>query len=149
MSRKLLEQNGICPVATTIDLLSSKWKVLIIRDLLPGTKRFSELKISVAGISQKMLTQSLREMEEDGLVVRQVFAVVPLKVEYSLSTLGQSMRPVIDSMADWGSFYLDENPDKEKLCWNNKIKTYTFFGWVYMQNKNNYFKDSCFYFAIY
>ncbi|MCT8383686.1 transcriptional regulator [Leuconostoc mesenteroides] len=114
MSRKLLEQNGICPVATTIDLLSSKWKVLIIRDLLPGTKRFSELKISVAGISQKMLTQSLREMEEDGLVVRQVFAVVPLKVEYSLSTLGQSMRPVIDSMADWGSFYLDENPDKRK-----------------------------------
>jgi Predicted transcriptional regulators len=61
-----------------------------------------------------MLTQSLREMEEDGLVVRQVFAVVPLKVEYSLSTLGQSMRPVIDSMADWGSFYLDENPDKRK-----------------------------------
>ncbi|QAT27514.1 transcriptional regulator [Leuconostoc mesenteroides] len=114
MSRKLLEQNGICPVATTIDLLSSKWKVLIIRDLLPGTKRFSELKISVAGISQKMLAQSLREMEEDGLVVRQVFAVVPLKVEYSLSTLGQSMRPVIDSMADWGSFYLDENPDKRK-----------------------------------
>ncbi|KGB50752.1 MarR family transcriptional regulator [Leuconostoc mesenteroides P45] len=114
MSRKLLEQNGICPVATTIDLLSSKWKVLIIRDLLPGTKRFSELKNSVAGISQKMLTQSLREMEEDGLVVRQVFAVVPLKVEYSLSTLGQSMHPVIDSMADWGSFYLDENPDKRK-----------------------------------
>ena len=91
MSKKLLEENGICPVATTIDLLSSKWKVLIIRDLLPGTKRFTQLKTSVAGISQKMLTQSLREMEHDGLVVRQIFPVVPLKVEYSLSKLGRSM----------------------------------------------------------
>ena len=89
--KKLLEENGICPVATTIDLLSSKWKVLIIRDLLPGTKRFTQLKTSVAGISQKMLTQSLREMEHDGLVVRQIFPVVPLKVEYSLSKLGRSM----------------------------------------------------------
>lgn len=119
MSRKLLEQNGICPVATTIDLLSSKWKVLIIRDLLTGTKRFSELKNSVAGISQKMLTQSLREMEEDELVIRQVFAVVPLKVEYSLSTLGRSMEPVIDSMAEWGSFYLEKKPEKGKYLHKN------------------------------
>ena len=114
MSKKLLEENGICPVATTIDLLSSKWKVLIIRDLLPGTKRFTQLKTSVAGISQKMLTQSLREMEHDGLVVRQIFPVVPLKVEYSLSKLGRSMEPVINSMAEWGNFYLDQNSDKRK-----------------------------------
>ncbi|MBD9366629.1 winged helix-turn-helix transcriptional regulator [Leuconostoc mesenteroides] len=85
-----------------MDLLSSKCKVLIIRDLLTGTKRFSELKTGVAGINQKMLTQSLREMEEDELVIRQVFAVIPLKVEYSLSILEQSMVPVIDSMAEWG-----------------------------------------------
>ncbi|MBP5841247.1 helix-turn-helix transcriptional regulator [Lactiplantibacillus plantarum] len=114
MTRKLLEQNGICPVATTIDLLSSKWKVLIIRDLLTGKKRYSELKKSVMGISQKMLTQSLREMETDGLITRHVFAVIPPKVEYNLSSLGSSMQPVINAMADWGSVYLDENPDKRK-----------------------------------
>lgn len=114
MSRKLLEQNGICPVATTIDLLSSKWKVLIVRDLLTGTKRYSELKQSVVGISQKMLTQSLREMETDGLVTRHVFAVIPPKVEYSLSGVGSSMRPVIETMANWGSAYLDQNPNKRR-----------------------------------
>lgn len=101
-------------MATTIDLLSSKWKVLIVRDLLTGTKRYSELKQSVAGISQKMLTQSLREMESDGLVTRHAYAVIPPKVEYRLSDLGNSMRPVIETMANWGSVYLDQNPDKRK-----------------------------------
>ncbi|RMC51574.1 helix-turn-helix domain-containing protein [Lactobacillus sp. ESL0228] len=114
MSRKTLEQNGICPVATTINLLSSKWKILIMRDLLTKKMRYSELKNSVSGISQKMLTQSLREMENDGLIKRKVFPVIPPKVEYSLSKLGQSMRPVIDAMADWGSTYLDKNPTKRK-----------------------------------
>ncbi len=114
MSRKELEQNGICPVATTISLLSSKWKVLIIRDLLNGTMRYSGLKKSVVGISQKMLTQSLREMESDGLITRKIFPVIPPKVEYSLSPLGQSMRPIIEEMANWGSEYLDKNPSKRK-----------------------------------
>lgn len=115
MTRKLLEQNGICPVATTIDLLSSKWKVLIMRDLLKGTKRYSEIQTSVAGISQKMLTKSLREMAEDGLVIRKVYPVTPPKVEYSLSNIGESMRPIINSMANWGSEYLDDHPEKRKV----------------------------------
>lgn len=115
-SRKLLEQNGICPVATTIDLLSSKWKVLIMRDLLKGTRRYSELRTSVAGISQKMLTQSLREMTDDGLVIRKAFPVIPPKVEYHLSELGESMRPIINSMADWGSDYLDHHLEKRRVA---------------------------------
>lgn len=114
MSRKKLEQNGICPVATTIDLLSSKWKVLIMRDLLKNKMRYSELKKSVAGVSQKMLTQSLREMEEDGIVHREIFPEVPPHVEYSLTELGESMRPIITSMANWGSAYLDTHPEKRK-----------------------------------
>lgn len=114
-SRKLLEQNGICPVATTIDLLSSKWKMLIMRDLLKGTRRYSELRTSVAGISQKMLTQSLREMTDDGLVIRKAFPVIPPKVEYHLSELGESMRPIINSMADWGSDYLEHHPEKRRV----------------------------------
>lgn len=114
MTRTLLEQNGLCPVATTIDLLSSKWKVLIIRDLLSGKKRFSDLKRSVAGVSQKMLTKSLRELEEDRLIIRTVFPVVPPKVEYELSSLGNTMRPIIDTMANWGNLYLEQNPDKRK-----------------------------------
>ena len=114
-SRKLLEQNGICPVATTIDLLSSKWKVLIMRDLLKGTRRYSDLRTRVAGISQKMLTQSLREMTDDGLVIRKAFPVIPPKVEYHLSELGESMRPIINSMADWGSDYLDHHPEKRRV----------------------------------
>lgn len=115
MPRKLLEQNGICPVATTIDLLSSKWKILIMRDLLQGTHRYSELQHSVAGISQKMLTQSLREMTEDDIVIRKSYPVIPPKVEYYLSPLGESMRPIIDTLANWGSTYLDNHPDKRKV----------------------------------
>ncbi|CAK8053552.1 DNA-binding transcriptional regulator [Eupransor demetentiae] len=85
-----------------------------MRDLLKGMQRYSSLKNSVAGISQKMLTQSLREMEEDGLVERKVYAEVPPKVEYQLSPLGQSMAPIIESMANWGSEYLDQHPEKKK-----------------------------------
>lgn len=112
MAKKLLPQDGICPVATTMDLLSSKWKVLIMRDLLQGTKRYSELQRSVAGISQKMLTQCLKEMEQDGLVIRKAYPEVPPRVEYHLSTLGSSMCPIIDAMRDWGNKYLQEHPER-------------------------------------
>jgi len=91
-----------CPIETTLLYISDKWKVLILRELLTGTKRFSELKRSLAPVTQKMLTQQLRSMEEDGLLLRKVYPVVPPKVEYSLTPLGKSLKPVLDSMKDWG-----------------------------------------------
>ena len=84
-----------CPVETTLTLISDKWKVLIIRDLLPGTKRFGELKKSIGSVSQKVLTSQLRQMEESGLLIRTVFPEVPPRVEYTLTELGQSLKPVI------------------------------------------------------
>lgn len=92
-----------CPVETTLKMISDKWKVLIIRDLLTGTKRFGELKKSVTGISQKVLTANLRNMEENGLLTRKVFPEVPPRVEYTLSELGYSLSPVLDAMAQWGT----------------------------------------------
>lgn len=94
-----------CPVETTLTLIGNKWKVLILRDLLPGTKRFGELKKSVGNISQKVLTAQLRDMEESGLVNREVYAEVPPRVEYSLTELGQSLKPILDSMENWGVEY--------------------------------------------
>ena len=94
-----------CPVETTLTLIGDKWKVLILRDLLPGTKRFGELKISIGSVSQKVLTAQLRDMEESGLVNRQVYAEVPPRVEYSLTELGQSLKPILDSMWNWGESY--------------------------------------------
>lgn len=94
-----------CPVEVTIGLLSSKWKVLIIRELLTGTKRFSDMKRVLPGVTQKMLTQSLRGLEEDGLIERKVYPVVPPKVEYRLSDLGWSLSPVIDTMREFGARY--------------------------------------------
>ena len=91
-----------CPVQTCLSFISDKWKVLIIRDLLTGTKRFSELKRSLMPVTQKMLTQQLRQMEEDGLIIRKVYPVVPPKVEYSLTKLGKSLEPVIEVMKKWG-----------------------------------------------
>lgn len=91
-----------CPVQTCLEFISDKWKILIIRDLLGGTKRFGELKKSLSPITQKMLTQQLREMESDGLVSRKVYPVVPPKVEYSLTDLGKSLEPVIEKMKQWG-----------------------------------------------
>lgn len=91
-----------CPVQTCLEFISDKWKILIIRDLLNGTKRFGELKKSLSPITQKMLTQQLREMENDGLVSRKVYPVVPPKVEYSLTPLGKSLEPVIEKMKQWG-----------------------------------------------
>ena len=94
-----------CPVETTLTLIGSKWKILILRDLLGGTKRFGELKKSFGDISQKVLTSQLRQMEESGLVHREVYAEVPPRVEYSLTELGFSLQPIIDSMWAWGEAY--------------------------------------------
>ncbi|MBP2032821.1 DNA-binding HxlR family transcriptional regulator [Clostridium algifaecis] len=94
-----------CPVETTLLLIGEKWKVLILRDLIDGTKRFGELKKSLGSISQKVLTQKLRAMEEDGLVVRKAYAEIPPRVEYSLTELGLSLKPILDSMWDWGMEY--------------------------------------------
>lgn len=94
-----------CPVATTVQLIGSKWKLLILRNLLHRPWRFNELKRSLQGISQKVLTDTLRSMETDGLVVRTVHSGTPIRVEYSLSDLGMSMRPIIQSMEAWGIAY--------------------------------------------
>lgn len=97
-----------CPVETTLMLISDRWKVLIIRDLLGGTKRFGELKKSVGNISQKVLTANLRSMEEDGLLTRKVFPEVPPRVEYTLTETGYSLKPILDSMTDWGMAYKEQ-----------------------------------------
>ena len=94
-----------CPVETTLTLIGDKWKVLILRDLLTGTKRFGELKKSVGNVSQKVLTAQLRAMEESGLLTRTVYAQVPPKVEYSLTELGQSLQPILHAMQSWGEGY--------------------------------------------
>ncbi len=94
-----------CPVETTLMLISSRWKVLIIRDLLGGTKRFGELKKSIQGISQKVLTSHLRDMEAGGLLTRKVYPEVPPRVEYTLMETGLSLKPVLDSMVEWGMNY--------------------------------------------
>ena len=94
-----------CPVETTLTLIGDKWKVLILRDLLSGTKRFGELKKSIGGVSQKVLTTQLRDMEENGLVNRKVYAEVPPKVEYSLTDLGHSLKPILDALWNWGEEY--------------------------------------------
>ena len=94
-----------CPVQTTVQLIGSKWKLLIMRNLLQRPWRFNELHKSLEGISQKVLTDSLRSMEEDGIITRTVYPEVPPRVEYALSELGESMRPILMSMHDWGNNY--------------------------------------------
>ena len=94
-----------CPVETTLTLIGDKWKVLILRDLMPGTKRFGELKKSIGNVSQKVLTAQLRAMEESGLVHRKVYAEVPPRVEYSLTELGKSLKPILDALQAWGESY--------------------------------------------
>lgn len=103
--QKAIRELPACPVETTLTLIGDKWKVLILRDLLPGTKRFGELKKSVGNISQKVLTTQLRAMEESGLLTRTVYAEVPPRVEYTLTELGQSLRPILDAMRSWGEGY--------------------------------------------
>ena len=99
------EKLPACPVETTLTLISDKWKVLILRDLLPGTKRFGELRKSIGHVSQKVLTAQLRQMEQSGLVNRKVYDEVPPKVEYSLTDVGYSLKPILDAMWTWGEEY--------------------------------------------
>ena len=94
-----------CPVETTLTLISDKWKVLILRDLLTGTKRFGELRKSIGTVSQKVLTSQLRQMKESGLLTRKVYAEAPPRVEYTLTELGYSLKPIMDAMWAWGENY--------------------------------------------
>ena len=102
-----------CPVETTLMLIGDKWKVLILRDLMPGTKRFGELKRSIGSVSQKVLTAQLRDMEVKGLVSRRVYAEVPPRVEYSLTELGRSLKPILDAMWIWGEGYQAKSKGSE------------------------------------
>lgn len=101
-----------CPVATTVQLIGSKWKLLILRNLLVRPWRFNELQKSLEGISQKVLTDSLRSMEADGIITRTIYAEVPPRVEYALSDLGESMRPIIFSLETWGMNYKENYVEK-------------------------------------
>ena len=98
-----------CPVETTLMLISDRWKVLIIRDLLDGTKRFGEIKKSDGNIYQKVLTANLRSMEESGLLTRKVYPEVPPRVEYTLTETGYSLKPILDAMVEWGTEYKQKN----------------------------------------
>ena len=102
-----------CPVEVTLMLISDRWKVLILRDLLSGTKRFGELKKSIGSISQKVLTSNLRSMEEDGLLTRKVYAEVPPRVEYTLTEMGESLRPILFAMQEWGLAYQKQAAQKQ------------------------------------
>ncbi len=97
-----------CPVETTLTLISDKWKVLILRDLMNGTMRFGELKKSIDHVSQKVLTAQLRQMEDSGLLTRTVYAEVPPRVEYTLTPLGYSLKPIMDAMWAWGEHYKEQ-----------------------------------------
>ena len=103
------EELPACPVATTVQMIGSKWKLLIMRNLLARPWRFNELKKDLEGISQKVLTDSLRSMEADGIITRTVYPEVPPRVEYALSELGESMRPIMDAMEAWGLDYKKNN----------------------------------------
>ncbi len=103
------EELPACPVATTVQMIGSKWKLLIMRNLLARPWRFNELKRDLEGISQKVLTDSLRSMEADGIITRTVYPEVPPRVEYALSELGESMRPIMDAMEIWGTEYKKRN----------------------------------------
>ena len=99
------EELPVCPVATTVQLIGSKWKLLIIRNLRVRPWRFNELRRALDGISQKVLTARLREMEADGIITRTVYPEVPPRVEYALSPLGETLGPILDAMAAWGTEY--------------------------------------------
>ena len=104
--KKKIDELPACPVETTLMLIGDKWKVLILRDLMPGTKRFGELKKSIGSVSQKVLTAQLRDMEKSGLVHRGVYAEVPPRVEYSLTEKGQDLLPVFYAIFQWGMKYI-------------------------------------------
>lgn len=113
MKEKILPS---CPVEITLTLIGDKWKVLILRDLMDGTKRFGELKKSIGHVSQKVLTAQLRTMEENGLLDRKIYAEVPPRVEYTLTSMGYSLKPVLSSLNDWGVEY------KRKTLNEGKVK---------------------------
>lgn len=124
----------LCPVETTLSLIENKWKIMIIRDLLDGTKRFGELKKTVGNISQKVLTSNLREMESAGLLVRKVYAEVPPRVEYTLTEVGESLRTVLDAMVEWGNNYKKHN--------KNFLNIHTENMTAYTRNKTLLIQDS-------
>lgn len=103
-----------CPVEVTLQLIGDRWKVIILRDLMNGTKRFGELKKSVGSITQKVLTSNLRAMEESGLLTRKVYAEVPPRVEYTLTEIGYSLKPILDVMFDWGTAYKNNVKTKKR-----------------------------------
>ena len=107
----------ICPVETTLALISNRWKVLILRDLFTGTKRFGELKKSLTGISQKVLTANLKDMEASGLLIRKAYPEVPPRVEYTLTEMGESLKPILSAMFDWGMAYKSkaDSPSNERV----------------------------------
>ncbi|KGF73513.1 HxlR family transcriptional regulator [Neosynechococcus sphagnicola sy1] len=109
MSTVTEQVRASCPVEITLEVIGGRWKVLILRELLVGVKRFGELYRALPGVTQKMLTQQLREMEEARLVHRQVYQQVPPKVEYSLTPLGESLKPILDAMHDWGMQFLNRD----------------------------------------
>lgn len=116
MEKEILKELPACPVETTLTLISDKWKVLILRDLMPGTKRFGELKRSIGHVTQKVLTAQLRQMEESGLLTRKVYAEVPPRVEYTLTELGYSLKPVLD-----GKAVFENNMTAKEMCIANPI----------------------------
>lgn len=124
----------LCPVETTLSLIENKWKVMIIRDLLDGTKRFGELKKTVGNISQKVLTANLREMEATGLLVRKVYAEVPPRVEYTLTEVGVSLKSVLDAMVVWGNNYKTHNKSFLNIYTENRT--------AYTRNKTMLINDS-------
>jgi DNA-binding HxlR family transcriptional regulator len=109
---KMKKEMPLCPVEATLNVIGDKWKILILRDLIDGTKRFGELKKSIGSISQKVLTQQLRDMEEDGVVNRKAYAEIPPRVEYSLTEIGNSLKPILDSMFLWGQQYKENISNK-------------------------------------
>lgn len=104
----VITQRACCPVERTLEVIGGRWKVLILRELFSGVKRFGQLHRALHGITQKMLTQQLREMEQDGIIHREVYLQVPPKVEYSLTPQGESLKPIIDAMHEWGIRHLNE-----------------------------------------
>jgi len=109
MKTEIEQDNKLtCEVETTLKVIGGRWKVLIIRQLMTGVKRFGELQRALHGITQKMLTQQLREMEEDGIIHRQVYPEIPPKVEYSLTPLGENLKPILDAMHEWGKQHLTQ-----------------------------------------
>ncbi|MEQ8757089.1 MAG: helix-turn-helix domain-containing protein [Coleofasciculus sp. G1-WW12-02] len=117
MATKSVEsQRATCPVERTLEVIGGRWKVLILRELFEEVKRFGQLHRALHGITQKMLTQQLRELEADGIVHRQVYLQVPPKVEYSLTPLGESLKPILEAMHEWGVKHLDWDDQKQSIA---------------------------------